>query len=406
MNAPQASTRRMQLLAVVAVVLVSVQCSEPASTNGGFTLPDGGGATNGSDAAGGGTDAAVTDGGDAGGSGSDISATQCVAVGDCEPGVDFTCATGQYCDPCTKTCEAERLLCDPCLNDVQCQKAKFGTACLPYTSGGTFCGLACIGDAGCPKSYSCKTVAGETSKQCMPKSASCQPLAGACKSDADCPFTTICNVDYGKCIKGCEEDESCPGDQVCSLWRCKPPCASDDVCKAQAADAVCEAEHCKIPGGCLGPAECPDQETYCDMAAHKCVPGCQADFDCKEYGKKCVAGTCQQVGCEFNWECSFGLVCDPPSGKCVTPAEPYCGVCNADDENATECGGPPAKCLKLADADGNEKGSFCAIACSDAPAGACPQGYDCTELTDQDGNSQGKICIRQCWVDPVDPSDG
>ncbi len=403
--------------ALAALALVAAGCSDgDGSTggSGGVSLPDatssgssrgagsssGGSSSGASDVTGG--DAAVTDGSASSGGGP-ISAQKCVArgKGDCDDNGE--CSSEQYCDPCTRKCLTPRKVCEPCTDDVQCHKAEYGSACMTFQSGGSYCGLTCLSDVGCPSGYKCADIPGYSAaqkKQCVPKTGSCLKGSGQCKTDAECPYTMICNTEYGKCIKGCGKDDECPGDKVCSLFHCQDKCKADADCTKFAAEAKCEAGKCKIPGGCLGPPECPEKETYCDLKVHKCKPGCLEDGDCKDFTKKCEAGKCETKGCTANWECAFEEVCDLADGKCKKAEGKFCAKCDAQDKAAAACGGEPHKCFSFQDKDGKKLGDFCAITCSDAKVGPCPQGYQCQEVPDQDGKPIGKFCMRQCWQSP------
>jgi hypothetical protein len=389
-------------------------CSETASGGGGggLAVPDANatsssssssGSSGGANDAGAGSSSGdATAGEDVGGG--PIDAKKCVAQGkgDCDEASE--CGSEQYCDPCLRKCLAPRNPCDPCTADIQCAKAEHGSACLPYASGGTFCGHACQSDVGCPKGFACKTVAGLSppqDKQCVPKTGTCGKSTDGCKLDSDCPFTKICNAEFGVCIKGCAAKESCPTGKVCSLFRCSDPCTGDSECAKLASEAKCDGGICKIPGGCLGPPDCPDKATYCDLKAHKCKPGCQVDPDCKETAKKCEAGACVEKGCLENWECAFEQVCDTTVGKCKKAEGKFCAKCDSKDAKATACDGEPNKCFAFEDKDGKKLGEFCAVVCSSAASGACPQGYQCQEVPDDKGNPIGKFCMRQCWQTPV-----
>jgi hypothetical protein len=297
-----------------------------------------------------------------------------------------------------------RDVCAPCSADVQCKLAvidgQAGSACLAYPTG-SFCGLACLGNAGCPQGYACESVAGIASKQCVPKTKSCAPGSGTCKVDSDCPYTLVCNPDYGVCVKGCSEDAMCVSGTVCSLGHCVPPCADDAACKALAAAAVCTAGRCKVPGGCLASEECEAKATYCDLASYTCKPGCKADADCKDFAQKCEAGQCVAKGCKKNWECPFGHVCEVSSGQCKAATGLYCAPCDPNDQEVKACGGKPNACFSMKDAKGDDKGAFCGITCSDDAGGPCPQGYQCQDIKDDKGASQGKLCIRPCYVQPI-----
>ena len=124
----------------------------------------------GSDA--GGSDAISGSGQDGQGS---IAAANCLAATDpsaiCD--TNANCATGQFCDPCKRVCATAHKLCEPCVADNQCEQALVegqpGSACLTYQKGGSFCGLVCLSDGGCPAGYSCQNVIGIGQMQCVPK---------------------------------------------------------------------------------------------------------------------------------------------------------------------------------------------------------------------------------------------
>ncbi len=383
------------------VALSALACSQPtpAGPGGGTGLPDVGlpdAATGDADS---GASAGDVTASEVIGDGGPIQAVQCVAPGQGECDENSECASDLYCDGCLRECKKPRKQCEPCSLDEQCKNAEVGSICMPFEGGGSHCTMVCVGDSGCPKGFACTEFAWLKNKQCMPKTGSCAPKSGLCKNDGQCPYGTICQAEYGKCINGCTSDNACSPPQVCSLFRCTDPCTSDKDCKVKAAAAVCENEHCKIPGGCLGPPECPEKETYCDMEAHLCKPGCKTTFDCKDFSKKCQGGKCVKVGCKENWECAFEQVCVPATGKCKKAEGKFCAPCDPDDENATACGGKPNRCFNFKDEEEKEH-KHCGIVCSSAPEGPCPQGYDCMDLKDQDGKSQGKFCLRQCWNSP------
>ncbi len=353
-----------------------------------------------------GQDATATADAGGDGAGADVAPVKCVGPNDVHV-CDTTgeCASGMYCDQCSKTCKASRNVCDPCTIDDECAGAENGSICIPYDKGGTFCGQACLGDAGCPKAFTCKAVAGSASMQCVPKNGSCAPGSGLCKTDAACPFQFICNPDYGACVKGCTDDLSCPQPEgaptVCSLGHCVTPCTGDPDCAPISTDAKCVAQHCKIPGGCLTSAECDTSaKPHCLLTTHMCVAGCVDDGECHDAGLKCVNGQCAVKGCTMNFECSFGLVCNAGTGQCETPTLPYCGKCDDQDQNVTACGGKPAICQASQDAAGNKLGPYCYLPCSTDPTGQCPEGYGCQDVKDQNGAVTGQVCFRQCQYQP------
>lgn len=391
----------------IGATIVLGACSEPATTPAGGGLPDAAAgpdtSTSGQDVA---ADAASQDAsGQDTSSGGDIQAVVCKALGQGECDTAAECGSGKYCDPCTRECKEERKVCDPCTADVQCKDALVGgepgSVCLPYQTGGSFCGQVCLSTAGCGPGYTCEQVPGVAAKQCVPKTKSCAPGSGQCKLDADCPYQSVCSTEWGVCVKGCTTDQACVAGTVCSLGHCVEPCAGDADCAGLSAEAKCVDKHCKIPGGCLGSDECVQKETHCDLKTHKCVPGCEVDSDCKDFALKCEAAKCVQKGCKANWECAFGMVCDVATAQCKKAEGPYCAPCDPNDEEAKACGGKPNRCFSFKDAKDQDKGSFCGVVCGSDPGGPCPQGWQCQELKDDKGQSQGKYCLRPCYTQPV-----
>jgi len=371
--------------------------NEADTAKGGFTLDT----TLGGDVEGGGQDVAVS--GDApladtanGGDGGPVG-TICVSAGECD--TDMNCGSGNYCDPCEKKCKPQRALCEACGSDFECAQASDGTACIPFASGGSACGKVCLGPGGCPKGFGCQAVGGVKAKQCVPLTGSCGPVAGACKDDAACPFPLVCNEAYGMCVEGCETDTECANGTLCQAAHCKPPC--DDKTAPCPTGQQCADGHCKIPGGCIGPSECPDPETHCDIATHMCKPGCVTDFDCKAYGKTCdEVGKCIDVGCTKNYQCAFGSVCEVTTGQCKKYEGLLCATCDPQDGNVKACGGKPNLCVTYKDENDKDVPS-CALVCDTAPAGACPSGWQCQTIKDDKGGSVGQFCLRDCTKTPV-----
>jgi hypothetical protein len=339
----------------------------------------------------------------------------CDCVGACvDPGTqpceeDKNCGGGNYCDPCIKWCFKKKVLCQGCRSEHLCNPVTGqcmptgnqcdvdGSRCLDFVSGGSFCGQACLSDAGCPGGYTCQdlTEFGFPVMQCIPISGNCG-LVGECDKDSDCEFGSICNKDK-MCAPGCKQDTECPNDMVCSGFRCQPGC--DPVNNPCPEGQECDgAGHCKIPGGCIDYKDCLEPETYCNQDSHTCQPGCEMDIDCKSSAKICEGSDCVAKGCDATYWCSFGEICELETAECIEPEEPFCEPGCQDD---AECGPEPSKCLNLQDEDGNDMGPFCFPKCYDDPENPCPQGYQCTELQDQDGASMGKVCARACHKNPI-----
>lgn len=374
-------------------------CSKPATgSNPGDTVSS-------LDIQGSGSDISSTDS-----KNSDIEAIKCLGKSDFHPCDNSdSCASGEYCDPCTFECKKSRKVCDPCLRDEECEGFLDGSICIPNPKGGSNCGKACASQpgssVGCDKGYLCQKIGNASSNQCLPKVGSCDPGAGACKVDTDCPFQFICNTDYAQCVKGCTDDISCPHDSggnptVCSLGHCVTPCTGDGECAPLASEAKCVDSHCKIPGGCLSSLEC-QAKFHCNLGSHKCVQGCEVDFDCQDAALACSNSQCVPKGCAMNWECAFGQVCNTGSGKCEDADPKFCGPCDDKDDTVAACGGKPAICGKTKDNKGTEHGPYCFLPCTSDPAGACPSGYGCQDVKDDKGNPTGnKVCFRECSYTP------
>lgn len=333
----------------------------------------------------------------------------CVSGGFKECDEDKNCGGGNYCDPCVKGCFEKNTLCGECRSEHLCNPVTGeclptgnqcdveGSLCMDFVTGGSYCGQACLSDAGCPPGFTCEdlTEYGIEVNQCLPKTGNCSAVT-ECEKDMDCEFGYVCNTDK-TCSLGCQHDTECPTGMVCSAFRCQQACdgVNNPCPEGQECD---DTGHCKIPGGCIDAYDCLEPETYCDMDTHLCTPGCQHDIDCKSSAKICENEVCEAKGCTANYWCSFGQVCALDTGECVEPEEPFCEPGCQED---AECGPEPSKCLNLQDEDGNDKGAFCFPKCYDDPENLCPQGYQCMELTDQDGASMGKVCARTCYETPV-----
>lgn len=320
---------------------------------------------------------------------------KCVPAGDLICVENKNCGSGAFCDTCTGFCRPLKAPCDPCGDDVECQGQ--GTACYDLASGGRVCGLACLSDVGCPAGYACVDIAGLKSKQCVPKSGTCdQP--GECTKDAQCPFPLICNDSQQVCAAGCPDDAACAGDLVCQAGHCVSPC--DDLSHPCPRGQLCDDGHCKVPGGCVSALDCPEKETYCDESLSKCVSGCLADFDCKQTSKACVSGKCVDKPCPGNYYCAFGEVCPAATGKCETAVGPYCATC--DQQNDTVCQSPGTQnlCAGFQDEEGADVGDYCLVQCGPDADNPCPQGYACKEIEVQEGDKRN-LCFRNCAVPPV-----
>jgi hypothetical protein len=307
---------------------------------------------------------------------------------------DRNCGVPNWCNPCTNHCEPQKNLCESCTLGRGCKDLG---ECLPYASGGNFCGLACVTSAGCPTGYSCLAVAGAGS-QCVANSGTCVDL-GLCATDAECPLGEVCNAQSRVCGPGCTEDGQCQQGTVCVQARCVPPCGGDGDCVSP---ATCQAGKCKIPGACEAAVDCPTPETYCDRVSGQCVGGCQVDADCRNAAKICQANACVDKGCQHNYECAFGQVCNKGNGQCVPyPAsEPYCAVCDPQAENDPACPSPNI-CVSFQDENQQPLGDHCLVPCKNDPIDRCPSGWQCQRLEDPETGAEQFFCARPCYLTPV-----
>ncbi len=314
---------------------------------------------------------------------------RCVEVTTNPCNTDINCSPGDFCDPCTGHCAALSALCEACTGLSACAD---GGVCMPFSDGGSYCGLACLTDAGCPTGYACAAT-GASDKQCLPKSGSCADL-GLCADDGECSDGEICNDVLKVCGLGCQEDTECPNPQVCVAARCSDPCTTDAECEPPKS---CDDGRCKIAGACETAADCPEPETYCNKSSGTCVDGCLEDDHCGDAAKECKNGSCVDKGCTHNYQCSFEEECDKADGACVPMSKAHCAVCDAQAEN--QCGGDPNLCIGFEDQDGNPQGDHCILLCEDDEIDQCPQGYGCQQI-EVDG-AANFYCVRQCWQSPV-----
>lgn len=149
-----------------------------------------------------------------------------------------------------------------------------------------------------------------------------------CNDDNPCPEGFVCNDPLlGKCFPKCESDEDCAEGSYCTVEReCKAnpsepggTCESDEDCKY---DAMCITQ---IPDGfcvkmCSDDSACGDQGAQCvlvsfgDQGEYQiCMPPCEADTDCRNFGGQ------MQMKCHGQYN-EKENVCAMP---CTTAADCY-----------------------------------------------------------------------------------
>ncbi|PIE17245.1 MAG: hypothetical protein CSA66_06335 [Proteobacteria bacterium] len=204
----------------------------------------------------------------------------CVVAADCKSGLctpsaagavctdvcadQGDCAEGYVCLPDPDVGEdicwrADAVACQPCTEDAQCQVGDgAGNVCVSYGAAGSFCGLACDDQGGCPTGYSCSD-----DGQCLATAGECQcnRLGVVLGLGTECAVTN----DHG----------SCPGARECTvggLTRCVGPEPEPETCNGE--DDDCDGEtdegtdgqQCTLEnqfGTCVGAVACTDGEPLC-----------------------------------------------------------------------------------------------------------------------------------------------
>ncbi len=283
------------------------------------------------------------------------------------------CHMSGVCDPTTGMCSDP-----PAPDGTACDD---GDAC---TEGDTCLGGTCLGGAPvlCDDNNAC------TQDTCKVGACVYHPIAGCCKTDADCADVDACTLDlcqtnacdHRPIANCCNTDAECVDVDACTLDLCVnhvcthdaiPACCNAD---AECADAdacttdVCVGNVCEnrpIAGCCNADAECVDADActldLCvnHVCTHDAIPACcNTDAECAD-ADVCTADTCVDhlcqhtavVGCcSTDGDCSdadictadtcVNQVCDHAAvaGCCRTDAECDDGnPCTRDTCQATVC---------------------------------------------------------------------
>ena len=311
---------------------------------------------------------------------------------DCPEGYTCQLLSGT-CPDCQMICLPMWVdLCRPCSNNSDCQQAGIASNdfCVDWGAEGKFCGSACETDADCPTGFTCQTIAGIATAQCLPDGTcecsqkfidegaltSCyaENDEGKCNGtrtcteegltpcDAPVPAAETCNGKDDDCDGSVDEEMSiCSGGKVCKCkgvdCSCVCPEGLEDCGSGICVDLQSTVSDC---GKCSAPCSAANVETYVCQGGQCKIVKCQAGFENfnKEYadgcecviqpevcngvdddcdasvddvdqicpGKENCVGTCVDGVCE----CAAG--CDYCDGMCV-PWESYfddpsnCGYC-------------------------------------------------------------------------------
>ncbi len=111
----------------------------------------------------------------------------------------------------------------------------------------------------------------------------------------------------------CDEDEDCPGDSLCNLDGCHPPCEPLSCPGAQ----ICDNQRCQEPINCLDDEDCLGLRVCENLT---CIDlGCQTHDECPFL---CVNRACEDsivTFCSQEQPCPVPQVCTP-LGACVLDA--------------------------------------------------------------------------------------
>jgi len=276
------------------------------------------------------------------------SSGSCLDPGDCRTN-DEGCTGFTYCDPETGDCLRGCTIDEQCVRDHEvCDVETHDCICEPDFDR---CAFDCVDTQTDPR------FCGECSTSC-PLGDVCE--MGACLDPGDCRTNstgctgfTYCDDATGDCLRGCERDEQCTGE--------------NRVCDTVAHACVCDVGFHSCGGTCVSDLDvnsCGDLCTPCPQP-----PGSTAT---------CVAGIC-------------GFVCDQSleqcGAECVdTQTDPrFCGSCTTSCPVGDEC--DAGKCFDPGDCRTNGIGCTGFFYC-DSATGNCLIGCD----MDAQCTSQNEIC--------------
>jgi hypothetical protein len=291
----------------------------------------------------------------------------------------FTCKTVLGTPLCAVP---QPLLCQSCSNDLECG-ASTADKCLGM-GGGRFCGRDCSFEK-CPSQYQCQTSA-DGSKQCVPEGKTC-----------DCLPQTL------GLQKGCRGNANafgaCPGNQTCQIDGGFTPCNA-----AVAAQETCNG----IDDDCNGPVD--------DFVPPTCTKSkngrtCTGPQRClATAGLVCAAHEPSDEVCNYEDDDCNGVVDDgfvDPRGKYTTLAN--CGSCAHDCSKvishavSTVCETPPTdgtpRCRATQCAPGFfpfNDGALC-LELPDTLCRACANDSDCVGPGSRCLTlDNAKVCGRDC----------
>jgi hypothetical protein len=351
---------------------------------------------------------------DAGQEGAPPDARQCTSSDDCR-----NASIGYLCNV-----EAGR--CVQCISQADC-------------SWGRYCNEIGVCAAGCSADKDCvdptlDAPTGDPNADAAPP-LTCFIAANSCvgcATDADCPPSTICELQSTRCIPGCTSDHACSHGWLC----CDGQCSLGSSCSCAAGAGDCNhtlADGCETPlntvthcGSCTDSCSFPNMQSSCETLiceTGSCIApyldcnmwkmdGCEVNSDtdpnhCGGCPVQCVtphgttscgSGKCKPVCDNTNW-----AVCDSdPAGGCTIDLmndSKNCGACGHGCRGGTcvmgKCACPDMQPLRDSTCDNaslicgpysgtgqDECDCFCVNRRITCRTGGTPDGNGCDVMTD------------------------
>ena len=312
------------------------------------------------------------------------------------------CPAGHTCDAATSRCyiKVSRSLCAPCEDDAQCPAG--GQCFTALGSGERFCTSPCSAGGVCADGFTCSSLPGGKTNQCVPSSGSCnfgKSLCQPCRGDNEC------GTALDLCVRNVVSGEQFCGKQ-CAVGRAGD-CPNGFSCQDLKLDKSGKGPFQCVPDSntCRGYCDSPDEHVQtlecglgrtCDTAARQCQAAadgrmcapCQTNDDCAKPG-------------HANNQCIVNQSPNSPSHGETFCAEP----CPAQGGDAVclQNLGPGFQCQQV----GNEH--FCTPARGTCLAGLGRLGDDCSRNGTEDCvtgvclvagvNNLASICSATCAKD-------
>lgn len=237
-------------------------------------------------------------------------------------------------------------------------------------------------------------------------------LGSACGAETVCDGVCLMDLPGGMCAKPCREDKSCGAGECVKIaggFYCLPGCEADTDCRDDGG-YLCVMGACRPPvmmgEACERHEEC-GQGTLCvgGQCGAPCVDSsaCDDGYYCIEEGGEkgcapddCSSGTCGRT-CTMHDDCAFGTYCGP-EGQCVLDSCDAQGVCEHPCQEHGDC--PDGTYCAMV-----EGAPHCVFLPEDlgegttgygCPDGSCESGYVCLGVGDEDAYA---YCTEECTND-------